>query len=117
MLGQMLGFVAMLSGPERRFDRLDDAYRELNGRDDLVGLTVAKALPYLARDALVTVDPSLDPREADFLYSRIRDDAGEITGGHSSAAEISPSASGPTWSLALPRRAFARSRRRRLTAS
>lgn len=100
MLGQMPGFIAMLSGPEHRFDYVNGSYETLTGRRDLVGLTVAEALPevagqgyfelldrvfttgepHVARNSPILLGPSLEIRLVDFLYHPIRDDEGEITG-------------------------------------
>lgn len=42
---QAPGFVAQLDGPEHRFTMVNQAYRKLVGRDDLIGKPVSEALP------------------------------------------------------------------------
>jgi len=39
------GFVALLDGPDHRFTMANNAYRDLVGRDDLIGKPVSEALP------------------------------------------------------------------------
>jgi PAS domain S-box-containing protein len=48
MLQQMPGFVSLLFGAEHRYEYVNDAYREISGDRELVGLTVRKAFPELA---------------------------------------------------------------------
>lgn len=45
MFEQAPGFVAVLRGPELRFELVNEAYRQLVGHRDLVGLRVREALP------------------------------------------------------------------------
>ncbi|QPC88476.1 PAS domain S-box protein [Mesorhizobium sp. NBSH29] len=45
MFEQAPGFVAMLSGPDHRFDMVNEAFRKLVGYRDLLGRHVSEALP------------------------------------------------------------------------
>lgn len=46
MFAQAPGFMAVLAGPEHRFEIVNESYRQLVGhRDDLIGKTVREALP------------------------------------------------------------------------
>src|SRR5690606_34081517 len=49
MFDQAPAFMAMRRGPEHRFEFANAAYLRLVGRDDLVGRTVAEALPEVVR--------------------------------------------------------------------
>ncbi len=96
--------VAVLRGPEHRFEVANPAYRELVGGRDVVGLPVAEALPEVVgqgfvelldrvRDAgevhvgrgtpvLLRRSPA-DPAERrvlDFVYQPLRDDTGAVSG-------------------------------------
>jgi PAS domain S-box-containing protein len=52
---QAPGFVAVLTGPQHEFQMANRAYRELTGRDDLVGKAVAEALPEVVDQGFVAV--------------------------------------------------------------
>ncbi len=55
MFDQAPAFMAMLRGPEHRFEFANAAYLRLVGRDDLVGRTVAEALPEVVRQGWMPV--------------------------------------------------------------
>ncbi|QZH76641.1 MAG: PAS domain-containing protein [Erythrobacter sp.] len=50
---QAPGFTAVLVGPEHRFGMVNQAYRALVGRDDLVGRTVFETLPEIVEQGFV----------------------------------------------------------------
>ena len=101
---QSPSFVAVLSGPEHRFQFANPGYRQLVAHRELIGLTVREALPevegqgffeqldqvygagrsYAAHSAPVTLirEPGGAPerRFLDFVYQPLRDAAGAITG-------------------------------------
>ncbi len=98
------GFIAITEGPEHRFSFANATYREFVGRDRLVGLTVAEALPeiveqgiigqlndvyctgeqYVGRNMPISVKDAttgaIVNRYCDFVCQPIRDGAGAITG-------------------------------------
>ncbi|WP_431265037.1 ATP-binding protein [Roseateles chitinivorans] len=99
---QAPSFMAVLAGPEHRFESVNPAYRRLIGGRDVVGRTVAEALPdaaaqgyvalldevyatgraYTAQAALFTADTPDGQSEEhflDFVYQPIRDDRGAVT--------------------------------------
>ncbi len=49
------GFIALLSGPEHRFEMHNAAYAELVGRDDLAGRTVQDVLPEVAAQGFISI--------------------------------------------------------------
>jgi PAS domain S-box-containing protein len=53
MFEQAPGFIAMLSGPEHRFTMVNEAYRTLVAARDVVGQTVAEALPEVVEQGFV----------------------------------------------------------------
>ena len=53
MFDQAPGFMALLSGPEHRFEQVNPAYSRLAGDRELLGLTLAEALPEYADTALL----------------------------------------------------------------
>ena len=95
-------FIAVLSGPEHRFELTNPSYLHLAGRSQLVGQTVAQALPeaveqgyvglldevfrtgkaHLAAGAVFsrTVEGKSEQRILDFVYQPVRGAAGEVTG-------------------------------------
>ena len=101
---QAPGFMAVLREPEHVFTIANRAYRELVGRDDLVGKSVRDALPdltgqgffelldevyktgsaYSANAAKVALrrgtEDNLEERYLDFVYQPIRDRSGAVTG-------------------------------------
>ena len=104
MFEQAPGFIAMLSGPEHRFTMVNAAYRALVAGRDVVGRTVAEALPevveqgfvglldqvyasgepYIGRGVLVNLQHGpegvLAERYLDFIYQPIVADDGATTG-------------------------------------
>ena len=100
MLMQMPGFAALLSGPEHRFEYVNDAYREIAGDRAFFGRSVkdvfpeiadqgfyelldrvyATGEPYTARAWPITLDRVDGERFIDFLYQPIRDGGGCVTG-------------------------------------
>ncbi|HWY83351.1 MAG TPA: ATP-binding protein [Roseiarcus sp.] len=104
MFEQAPGFIAMLSGPEHRFTMVNEAYRTLVATRDVIGRTVAEALPevveqdfvrlldqvhasgepYIGRGAPVNLqhgpDGVLAERYLDFIYQPIVADEGATTG-------------------------------------
>lgn len=55
MFEQAPGFVCVLSGPQHVFEMANAAYCELVGRKDLLGRTVAEALPEVVRQGFVAI--------------------------------------------------------------
>ncbi|MFN7106919.1 MAG: sensor histidine kinase [Brevundimonas sp.] len=104
MFMQAPGFVAILSGPEHRFQMHNDAYSQLIGHRDIAGKPVREALPelvgqgfyefldgvfatgepYEGRESVAQLQRTPDgPLEAvylNFIYQPIRDDAGAVVG-------------------------------------
>jgi PAS domain S-box-containing protein len=69
---QAPGFVAILGGPDHRFVLANEAYRELVGQRDLIGRTVAEALPeVVGQGFLDLLDQVLTTRTA-YVGNRIR---------------------------------------------
>ncbi len=99
-LQQMPGFVALLSGPEHRYEYVNDAYVEIAGARDFIGRTVREVFPDIAdqgfyqlldrvyatgepfgaRAMPIRLNRPDGARFIDLLYQPMRDDAGEITG-------------------------------------
>lgn len=101
---QAPGFICVLKGPEHIFEMANDAYHQLIGHLDIVGLRVVDVLPELVAQGIMDkldavyktgvpfigrampvefqgiVDGSLEQRYLDFIYQPIRDDAGKVTG-------------------------------------
>jgi PAS domain S-box-containing protein len=103
MFEQAPGFIAILGGPEHRFEFANGAYMELVGARDLIGRTVREALPelsgqvffelldrvygsgerFVANEIPVTLmPPGLGPQDRflNFIYAPTMDDAGRVTG-------------------------------------
>lgn len=104
MFMQAPGFVAILSGPEHRFQMHNDAYSQLIGHRDIAGKPVREALPelegqgfydlldgvfatgepYEGRESVAqlqrTPDGLLETVYLNFIYQPIRDDAGAVVG-------------------------------------
>lgn len=104
MFMQAPGFVAILSGPEHRFQMHNDAYSQLIGHRDIAGKSVRQALPelegqgfYDLLDSVYATGESYEGRESaaqlqrqpdglletvylNFIYQPIRDDAGAVVG-------------------------------------
>jgi signal transduction histidine kinase len=97
------GFIAMAEGPEHRFTFANAAYRELVGRTDIVGKTVAEVLPEVVRQGFIEIldgvfktgvpfvgrglpltldDPETGARKRfiDTIYHPVRSPTGEISG-------------------------------------
>jgi signal transduction histidine kinase/CheY-like chemotaxis protein len=101
---QAPGIIAVLRGPEHRFEITNKSYMQMIGRSDLVGKTVREALPYvegqgffelldevyqsgtpfvghsLPLDVARGPGAPLERRYLDFIYQPIRDAAGEVVG-------------------------------------
>ena len=101
---QAPGFMAVLSGPDHVFTLANTAYQHLTGHRDIIGKTVARALPelagqgfsalldtvfstgepYVGLSAPVTLiqTPGAAPRDRflDFIYQPIRDSDGLVVG-------------------------------------
>jgi len=101
---QAPGFVAVLSGPDHRFESANAAYRNLVGHREIVGKTVAEALPEIVEQGFVDLltrvresatayvgrrekvilenqpdEPGLE-RYLDFLYQPIFAEDGQVSG-------------------------------------
>ncbi len=100
MLQQMPGFAALLSGPEHRFDYVNDAYIQIAGQRAFVGRTVREVLPELddqgfyelldrvystgtafsAHAVPIALDRLDGQRFIDFQYEPVRDDQDAVIG-------------------------------------
>ncbi|MGX4804879.1 PAS domain-containing protein [Bradyrhizobium guangdongense] len=104
MFEQAPGFMAMLSGPEHRFTLTNPAFQELIGHRDVLGKSVAEALPDAAAQGYIEhLDKAFRTGEArrfssapyamqiapggpvnerlvDFVYQPVRDATGAVTG-------------------------------------
>ena len=104
MFAQAPTFMAMLRGPEHRFELTNPGYDKLIGHREVLGRTVAEALPdaveqgflnlldgvftsgdaFTARGMLYAVqaepDGPVDNRYVDFVYQPIRDGTGAVVG-------------------------------------
>jgi PAS domain S-box-containing protein len=104
MFQQAPGFMAMLSGPEHRFSLTNPAFQRLIGHRDVIGKSVAEALPDAAAQGYIdhldrafqtgealnfTSAPyamqaaaggPIDERLVDFVYQPVRDAEGTVTG-------------------------------------
>lgn len=103
MFEQAPGFIAVVSGPEHRFTSVNEAYRTLVAQRDVVGRSVAEAIPevvgqgfvslldgvyssgqsYVGKDMPVLLrqdDGTLQHRFLDFIYQPIVAEGGGITG-------------------------------------
>ncbi|RZI60820.1 MAG: response regulator [Rubrivivax sp.] len=99
---QAPSFMAVLAGPEHRFETVNPAYLRLIGGRDVVGRSVAEALPDAAAQGYVTLlddvyatgraytahaaqfiadtaDGQSEEHFLDFVYQPIRDDSGAVT--------------------------------------
>ena len=96
--------IAILTGPEHRFELVNEAYKALTGQSDLIGKAVVEALPEAARQGFVelldrvfrTGEPytgkdiaimlrrtgGLDEEERiiDFIYQPVMDQDGRVSG-------------------------------------
>jgi PAS domain S-box-containing protein len=97
-------FMAILRGPEYRFERVNPGYTQLIGGRQVLGMTVAEALPEAGAQGFLALldgvyrsgqafsadgfkfvlEPDdggpADERYLDFVYQPLRDPAGEVTG-------------------------------------
>lgn len=104
MFMQAPGFVAILSGPDHRFQMHNDAYSQLIGHRDIAGKPVRQALPelegqgfYELLDSVFATGEPYEGRESaaqlqrkpdglletvylNFIYQPIRDDGGAVVG-------------------------------------
>lgn len=104
MFDQAPGFMALLRGPDHVFDLANPAYRRLVGNRELIGKTVAQALPDADRQGYVTlldqvyrsgqplsqkaaryavqVDlaSAAEERFLDFVFQPVLDEQGHVTG-------------------------------------
>ncbi len=111
---QAPSFMALLSGPQHRFDIINPAYQRLVGDRPLIGLPVAAALPDAAAQGYVALldrvytsgeafaargarfDSQARPggpvvtRYVDFVYQPIKNPAGEVTGVFVEGADVTP---------------------------
>lgn len=116
ILDQAPGFTAILNGPEHRFVIANRAFRELTGRDNIIGQRLADVLPVLAAQGLLAkldevietgvaylgervsydmrAEPSAssDTRILDVIYQPICDPGGAVMGifvqGHDVTAKV-----------------------------
>jgi PAS domain S-box-containing protein len=100
---QAPGFMAMLSGPQHRFELANPAYMRLIGHRDVLGRPVAEALPEATSQGYVDLLDNVyrsgkaysasgvsyqpphqngpnDQRYLDFVYQPVTDDAGAVIG-------------------------------------
>jgi PAS domain S-box-containing protein len=100
MLQQMPGFAALLSGPEHRFDYVNDAYVALVGERNFLGCTVREVFPEIADQGFFNLLDAVyssgeayrasavevrlanrdEPRFIDLLYHPIRGDDASVVG-------------------------------------
>ena len=104
LFAQAPSFIALLSGPEHRFELANQAYLSLTGHRDILGRPVAEALPEAAGQGYLDLLDGVfqsgdafssraarfvvqavpggpkDERFVDFIYQPVRDEAGEVTG-------------------------------------
>ncbi|HYI42826.1 MAG TPA: PAS domain-containing protein, partial [Sphingomicrobium sp.] len=104
MFRQAPGFMAMLSGPEHRFELTNAAFVQLVGNRDPLGKTVREALPevggqgffelldrvyatgepFVGRSVAIDLQASeggdMDRRLVDFVYQPVRDETGQVSG-------------------------------------
>ncbi|WP_431053128.1 ATP-binding protein [Roseateles sp. L2-2] len=102
---QAPSFMAVLAGPEHRFESVNPAYQRLIGHRDVIGRSVAEALPDAAAQGYVTLldtvyesgraytahaaqfvaqgsdgpDGQTEEHFLDFVYQPIRDESGAVT--------------------------------------
>jgi PAS domain S-box-containing protein len=101
---QSPSFIAILRGPQHRFEMVNTGYMRLIAHRNVIGMSVRRALPeivgqgfyelldkvfttgepFVGHGVPVTINATPgappEPRFVDFVYQPIRDEAGEITG-------------------------------------
>ncbi|MES2972466.1 MAG: response regulator [Pseudomonadota bacterium] len=109
---QAPGFMCVMSGPEHRFELLNESYMQLVGHRGLVGKTVAEALPEIREQGFIdlldkvyrtgvpfvgrglkvmlqrTPGDALDERHLNFVYQPIVGDDGAVTGIFAEGADV-----------------------------
>src|SRR5664279_5570666 len=104
MFEQAPSFMALLAGPEHRFDLANEAYLRLIGHRDIIGRTLAEALPDAVEQGYLTllddvfrsgeafksvgakyaVRPTpggpVNERFVDFIYQPLKNENGDVTG-------------------------------------
>jgi PAS domain S-box-containing protein len=104
MFAQAPSFIAMLSGPEHRFELVNDAYSRLIGYREILGRTVTEALPEASEQGYLDLlnevfvsgkafssqgaryvvaaapDGQADERYVDFIYQPMKNEEGEVIG-------------------------------------
>ncbi len=104
MFDQAPSFIAMLSGPEHRFELANQAYLRLIGKRDILGRTVAEVVPesieqgylilldqvfrsgeaFVSKGAKLVFNSEpgalLNERYLDFIYQPVKNDDGAVTG-------------------------------------
>jgi PAS domain S-box-containing protein len=99
---QAPSFMAMLQGPQHRFELLNPEYRNLIGEREVLGKTVSEALPEVTSQGFVDLldrvfetgqaisrtaervllqrsDKDVEERYLDFVYQPIKNDDGDVT--------------------------------------
>jgi PAS domain S-box-containing protein len=113
MFEQAPTFMALLRGPEHRFELCNPGYQKLVGHRDVVGRTVAEALPEVVGQGFVdlldkvystgvpfvatgleialqmTDGGPFETRYLDFVYQPLRDSDGKVTGIFVEGADVS----------------------------
>jgi signal transduction histidine kinase/PAS domain-containing protein len=113
MFSQAPGFICTLTGPDHRFDFVNQAYRSLFGDRDFVGATVREAFPelegqgfyealdqvyasgrrFVARDAPANLRDGKGGATSlflDFIYEPITDPAGKVVGIFCEGHDVTP---------------------------
>ncbi|GGE97139.1 PAS domain-containing sensor histidine kinase [Sphingomonas prati] len=100
MLQQMPGFAALLTGPEHRYEYVNDAYRQISGDRNFMGQAFREVFPDIAgqgfyeifdrvyesgepfarRTMSVSLDREDGDRSIDLLVEPVRDNSGKVTG-------------------------------------
>jgi len=100
LLNQMPGFVAVLNGPQHKYEYVNNAYRAISGPRNFVGHSVREVFPelegqgfhelldqvyttgtrFVARAVPIRLVGEGEDRFIDLLYEPMRDAAGEVTG-------------------------------------
>jgi PAS domain S-box-containing protein len=100
LLQQMPGFVGVLSGPQHRFEYVNDAYVKISGQRDFLGRTVREVFPDLAGQGYfeildkvytqgqpihgaampIQLAGEAHERHIDILYQAMRDENGAVDG-------------------------------------